>query len=80
MFSLRVVMKSPVKVFWGVVVLFALPTAVLALVPASTLGPASVIVAIYLWSILLLFILLPARPPRLLQRASAALFAVALLD
>ena len=73
-------MNLLLKVSWGVTVLFALPTAALALVLASTLGAVSVVVAIYLWSILLLFILLPARPPRLLQRVSAALFAIALLD
>ena len=73
-------MKSLFKVIWGLGVLFALPTAALALVLPGTLGPASVIAAIYLWSVLLLIILLPARPPRLLKGVTAAMFSIALVD
>jgi hypothetical protein len=75
-------MKSTIKIAWGFAVLWLLPIAcltyVLRHVGVSDQSVAA-IVALYLWSGVLMLVLFPARLPKRLQSVAAGMMAIALV-
>ena len=74
--------KSLIKVVWGFVVLWAVPIWLLAYLLQTTVvsaQSAAAIAALYVWSAIVLMLLLPARLPKRMQSLAAGMMAIALI-